>query len=418
MNFIDLKRDFGERFPRARAAWHRIKHLRHRAETLNATVRGEYLPPEYYSEHLSGFLESAKASTRPMVVILSTTRPLSTKSRSNRPMTFARALQEQGHPVLYVYWRWRPSELCEPYDGGSLLQIPIDILRAHFAEIATSGPFEVPPIFVVSAPVKEAAMHIGLLNREGWITVYEARDDWAEFAVAKQAPWYRFSFEYHIARNAQTVVAVSPALAARLESMGLPAGTVQIVPNGYSRVFRSDLVRDYVSAGRPEAEPGLVGYFGHLTPAWFDWELILTDARTHPERRYQLIGFGAPSDLSLPPNVSLVDALPQPELVHLARRWSAAIIPFQFGRLAAGVDPIKVYEYLALGLPTVSVHMQQLGDLPFVWLYRDPAEYVDAIQEALQTQVEVSQVDSALVGAAWDERAARFVEVATGARTS
>lgn len=409
MDLLALKRDLGKRFPEARAVWHRIKRWRGYVDVKLAERRGDYLPPSYYSEQLREFLRRYRDSEQPLVVILSTTKPLSTTSRSNRPMAFASALQAQGHPVIYVYWRWRTSELCERHDGGSLLQLPVDALRDHFSELATFGGFRATPLFVVSAPVHEAAVHLGLLKRYGWRTVYECRDDWHEFSLAGQAPWYEIEFEAHIARNVDRVVSVSPALAARLESFGLERGSVEVVPNGYSRVFRGPEVRAYLERGRPEAER-VVGYFGHLTAAWFDWDLVLSHARANPDLRYELIGFGAPERIALPENVVLRDAMPQAELVIQARRWSAAIIPFRFGRLAAGVDPIKIYEYLALGLPTVSVHMMQLERLPYVELYRDAAEYSTAIARALETRPAVSVIDQALEGAAWDERAATLVQ--------
>jgi glycosyltransferase involved in cell wall biosynthesis len=98
-----------------------------------------------------------------------------------------------------------------------------------------------------------------------------------------------------------------------------------------------------------------VGYFGYLAGAWFDWELIAEAARRRPWWRFYLIGYGgSPDGLVLPDNVVLLGKKPQSELAAYAANWDVAIIPFKPEPLAAAADPIKTYEYLAMGLPVVA----------------------------------------------------------------
>jgi hypothetical protein len=98
-----------------------------------------------------------------------------------------------------------------------------------------------------------------------------------------------------------------------------------------------------------------VGYFGYLAGAWFDWDLVARAARQRPEWRFYLIGYGgSPEGVSLPASVVLLGQKPRTELAAYAASWDVAVVPFKPGRLAASADPIKTYEYLAMGLPVVA----------------------------------------------------------------
>ena len=117
-----------------------------------------------------------------------------------------------------------------------------------------------------------------------------------------------------------------------------------------------------------ERKPGpqtKIGYFGHLTEKWFDWESLIWIAQQRPDHRLEIIGHGAPDDIQLPSNIVLLGPKIHPEICEIAKEWHVGIIPFRVGRLADGVDPIKIHEYFALGLSVVSFRMPQTEDYPY-----------------------------------------------------
>jgi hypothetical protein len=65
-------------------------------------------------------------------------------------------------------------------------------------------------------------------------------------------------------------------------------------------------------------------------------------------------------------------------------RWSTAVIPFRMGPLADGVDPIKIYEYLAFGLPVVSFRMPQISDYPYTITVDSVGAFCDALRQGLR----------------------------------
>jgi glycosyltransferase involved in cell wall biosynthesis len=199
----------------------------------------------------------------------------------------------------------------------------------------------------VEFPHPSAFTLVATASALGWLVLYDVLDEWEEFHRVGQAAWYDRAFEEHLCGAADAVVAVNDYLAGRVRALGCPA--VEVVPNGLKPgIERVDRVRTL-----PQGEV-TVGYFGHLTAAWFDWTLLAGAARARPGWKFYVIGYGGePGRVELPGNVQLLGRKPQKELAGWAANWDVAIVPFQAEALAAGADPIKTYEYLAMGLPVV-----------------------------------------------------------------
>jgi polysaccharide pyruvyl transferase CsaB len=285
------------------------------------------------------------AGTSRLVTIVSGTRLVG--SEGQRPMQLARALAELGVAVVFAYWR--PSGIAPaPQDrvDEGVLQLPLDFVVRHADRLGAA--FRgVERILLVAFPWPGLFTTVATANAAGWITLYDVLDDWEEFHRAGQADWYDGEFERHLITACDAVFAVNANLARRVATMG--GAGVEVVANG----VRSDLA--VVHAPRVLARGTVtVGYFGYLSPAWFDWELVIAAAHRQPDWRFYLIGYGDEPPAGLPANVVLLGRQPQRELAAFAANWDVGLVPFREGPLAAGADPIKTYEYLAMGLPVVA----------------------------------------------------------------
>lgn len=205
--------------------------------------------------------------------------------------------------------------------------------------------------------------------RPSWVshTVYVGRDDWA--ASARLRPWwpaYRQAYE-DLRRPHVSAFAVSDELAARLS----PDGRVSVVPNGvdagrwqplkpvpsaYSRLPRpiavyAGTIDDRLDQTLVEATADAVGTFVLVGP--------LTDGAL----RGRLTGH---------PRIRLLGRVGQDELVGLAQHADLGVIPHADTPLTRAMSPLKLYEYLAAGLPVVA------RDLPPVREVHDSVRLADA----------------------------------------
>ncbi len=298
-----------------------------------------------------------------------------------RPTQLALQLAAQGYVVVFVYWRWTEQEWHRQdlLDRG-IVQIPIDLMLEHFPHVFQDWPFR-HRHFLLCFPHAGFFEAIAMARARGWTVAYDVMDDWMEFSRVGQAIWYDEAFERHLLGTAEAVFAVNEVLARHLKSLGWKAPVV--VPNGVS-----PSVAD-VDEERP-LEKGVVtvGYFGYLAGAWFDWDLVAGAARSRPDWRFYLIGYGGgPEGLVLPANLVLLGKKPQRQLAGFARSWDLAIVPFKAERLAAGADPIKTYEYLAMGLPVVTTGVfPPPGAEHLVRRAADSAEFLTLVEEAARTK--------------------------------
>lgn len=107
----------------------------------------------------------------------------------------------------------------------------------------------------------------------------------------------------------------------------------------------------------------ILGFFG-LVAEWLDFELVAAVAEACPDWSLEFIGpiRYAPTRVRSLRNVHLLDARPYADLPGAIARWGAAWIPFAVSRLTEGVNPLKLREYLAAGLPTLSTPMPEVVD--------------------------------------------------------
>lgn len=341
----------------------------------------------------------AEGSER-VVVVLSGTHLR--EDEGQRPTQLVLQMAAQGTPVVFAYFRWdREERHTTDLRHQGILQLPLDVLLDHSSTV--SGLFEgMQRLLLVAFPYPPFFELVARCNAAGWITAYDVLDDWEQFHEVGQAVWYDAPFERHLARGASLVTAINQPLA---ELVGAPVDReVHVVPNG----LRPGLERVYEARVLERGEV-TVGYFGHLTAAWFDWEMLAGAAERTPTWRYYVIGYGGGPEFPLPGNVRLLGKQPQTTLASYARNWDVAVVPFRRTRLAECADPIKVYEYLAMGLPVVvsGVHAP-LGA-------EDHVERVSDLEGFLEA---VSRAAAAASEQAADERRAYAATCTWGARVT
>src|SRR6185369_484478 len=137
-------------------------------------------------------------------------------------------------------------------------------------------------------------------------------------------------------------------------------------------------------------------------------------ARKMPEVEFELIGYGL-SDRSRArlgdfPNIRMEGLVAQNDLHRHARKWWAAMIPFRPSALSAAVDPLKIYEYLHFGLPTIVTGVSVIAGYPLVEWAADRAGFLAALGrvQARPGEDTLAAVSQFLKTCVWEERLAKL----------
>ena len=372
---------------------------------LGAAARVTHAQPAPAGDALPGWLARAHAS--PRLAMLPCAFEFDDLV-NQRPINLARFLAAAGHHVLFVAWQWHPDErhrrsFEEVFPG--VVQVPLHEFLAWLPHMPSRGAAQSSLAFLTfPAPVLIEAST--LLRARGFRIAYDVLDDWQAFAKVGQAPWYRGDSEEQAVAAADRVFVVSAPLRRKFESL---RRDIRVVPNGYTPGLIGGQATRLIARKAPPANT--IGYFGHLTDAWFDWELVLAVAARRPDWTFEIIGYGLPGAIAARcaklPSVRLLGKVPPARLHEHASRWNAALIPFKASTLSAAVDPIKIYEYLHFGLRTVVTGIPHLEGLPGVELARRTSDFEPAIERALgASRAEPSEatIDQFLEDASWHAR--------------
>ena len=247
------------------------------------------------------------------------------------------------------------------------------------------------------------------LRAAGYHIHYDIMDDWEEFHRGGEAHWYSAAVERDMVVFADTVTAVSDKLAEKFRRF---RPDVAVVRNGYQP--SALCCEQFIAARTPLEHPKVVGYFGHFSDAWFDWETVLYTARKRPDLQFELIGYGlserARVRLKDFPNIRFEGLVPQNNLHRYARKWWAGMIPFRPSAVSIAVDPLKIYEYLHLGLSTVVTGISGIADYPLVHYAEDREGFVQALDQLPDRPSEqsLSEVAEFLKDCVWEERLAKL----------
>lgn len=311
---------------------------------------------------------------------------------NQRPIALAKEAAALGYFVVFVAWQWSPEETLE-FRGrifaGSILEIgrfDFDVFLQDVGAARLSDP----GYFVLTIPSEDFVSRMTIMQTLEFATVYDVMDDWEEFSSVGQASWWSKEYESRAIQAADKVSVVSPVLREKFSNL---RSDILLIPNGLRKMERAEKF----SACR-EVDEGKIklGYFGHLTDAWFDWEAVFELAERSKNLDINLIGYGEPDwvrrKLSQYSNIHLIGFVPAHELGYHVRDWHLGIIPFKDTILVRAVDPIKIYEYLYFGMPTISSGMPHTTKYPACYVVPSIAEASELCSE-LAEKLKSNKID-------------------------
>jgi glycosyltransferase involved in cell wall biosynthesis len=158
-----------------------------------------------------------------------------------------------------------------------------------------------------------------------------------------------------------------------------------------------------------------------------DVAALETIARGDPSWQVVLVGPIQPGDvdeerLRALPNIHLLGGKSVSQLPGYLKGLDVALIPYRLNELSRNIFPLKLFEYLAAGLPVVSSALPELE--PYrgtIGLATSGEEYVGLVREALRDDSEEARRSRIALAEknTWEDRVeeiSRLVEVTLGER--
>lgn len=166
----------------------------------------------------------------------------------------------------------------------------------------------------------------------------------------------------------------------------------------------------------PEAEDlrGLprprIGFYG-LIHEWQDLDLMAQLAEQRPNWSFVFVG-KTQIDVGRfrsRPNMHFVGQRPHAVLPHYSRAFDVAVIPHKMNELTRHMNPIKLREYLAAGLPVVSSPLPEVQAYePDVWIASGVEQWLVALEQAIAARGPEADVrrSQRVAGEDWSVRVA------------
>jgi len=241
------------------------------------------------------------------------------------------------------------------------------------------------------------------------LVIYHCVDD-----IAAQERIDTASFraaEERFARRADLVLASAPALAERLRAI---SANVLDAPNvADTELFASALEPGPLDGAMAALPRPRIVFTGAIVSIKLDMALLVELARLRPQYTIALVGPVGPGDpltdvsaLAAEPNIELLGARSYAQLPQVLRAADAGLIPYARNELTASIFPMKVYEYLAAGLPVIATQLPALADVEAVQCAADAPGMAELLDRALaeDTPARRSERSRAAAAHSWERR--------------
>jgi len=221
----------------------------------------------------------------------------------------------------------------------------------------------------------------------GRFLLYDCNDDHSKFPGMRA--WTEAYF-YRTTRRADAVFASSQALLQKVVEVRGGGNGCEYLGNGVDVAHFDNEVAAAAGRDATRKERPRLGYLGALAP-WLDYDAIAGLARAHPEWEIVLVGpilLGVEAQvlqLTELPNVFRLPAVPYDRVPETMAQFDVGLIPFRYNELTRGVNPNKLYEYFAAGLPVVATRFsEEVRRYPDLGRAVDPGpEFIRACEETI-----------------------------------
>lgn len=223
---------------------------------------------------------------------------------------------------------------------------------------------------------------------EDTLVIYELIDDFDLLGNSDYIKQAQDMFDVLVKRNNTFVFASADKLYHKALEMGCPKSKLVMSKNAVNlEDFQKKIETNQVMADIVKKNKPIVGYYGAISE-WFDFGLLEKVIKNNSQWEFVVIG---PENknidcLSKFDNFTYIPPVPYKEIPSYAKCWDVATIPFKINDITLGCSPVKLFEYMAMGLPIVTTPMPECELYKSVFIAKDAAEFEKQIAAALKAK--------------------------------
>jgi len=256
------------------------------------------------------------------------------------------------------------------------------------------------------------ASYACLAQETGWPTLYDITDDWLRSSQTERARRRLKENEGWLFSHAGAVVVCSEDLAVSRAQL---CPDLDLVPNAV----------DVEHFSRPQVRPTdlprspVAVYMGTLHEDRLDIDLIADLAGESPNLQIVLVGPNSLNSASVERlgthrNVTLLGPRPYSVVPAYLQHADIVIVPHIASPFTDSLDPIKAYECLAVGRPTIATPVAGFRGLPSPVVVAERERFVAEVANTLAGDGDDTVANSMVPS--WTERAVAFAEALRRAR--
>jgi len=353
--------------------------------------------------------------------------------RIQRPQHIARALTEQGHRVFYFEMDLPGKETeIEQIDHGlfriklklkDVEQIPayVGTPTAEQEKSWLKGFYQFCDQVNATAHKEMIIQHpfwwqLARLLPPEFRTLYDCMDDIAGFDNSTQE---LIDLEYAFLEGVDDLVVSSITLFEKYKNYNpkdLIRNATEI--DHFQSPDLSALTEEFKAKKLSKSsKPIKIGYVGAIAD-WYDADMLRAAAHTRSDFEFHLCGnvsADTPRMLGKEPNIHMYGEIPYTQVPAFLSQMDVLIIPFRILPIIRACDPVKFYEYCALGKPTVSTKLPELERAKHLVFFASTSqEFCQKVDEAYTAKDDQNFITSLKEFAAqntWAQRGLQFENV-------